>query len=83
MTTTTVDDTNAVFSKLQTVLEGQDIDTAMPALITICANALAIESDGDNGKLALLLLKFFRILETHAIEILGELDNARGGETLQ
>jgi hypothetical protein len=52
------------------LLDGQPTEDVVPTLITISAGALAAEAGGDLNKLSTLLLRFCRLLENEAADML-------------
>lgn len=67
----TVADSKAeLFDKMANVMTGQDNETLVPILITASARALVIEAGGDIDKLSTLLLKFCRLVQNEASDML-------------
>jgi hypothetical protein len=67
----TVADSKAeLFDKMANVMTGQDNETLVPILITASARALVLEADGDIDKLSTLLIKFCRLVQNEASDML-------------
>jgi hypothetical protein len=61
---------NALFVEVGRLLDGKPSDDVIPTLITLSARALVQEADGDIDKLSTLLLRFCRLIENEAADML-------------
>jgi hypothetical protein len=59
-----------LFVAVGRLLDGKPSDDVVPILITIAARALVQEADGNIDKLSTLLLRFCRLLENEAADML-------------
>ena len=59
-----------LFVEVGTLLDGKPSEDVIPTLITLSARALVQEADGDNNQLSTLLLRFCRLMENEATDML-------------
>ena len=59
-----------LFNAISSVITGQPIDAVIPILITASARALSDEADGNIDKLSTLLLRFCRLVENEAADMM-------------
>ena len=59
-----------LFMAIGRLVDGHSTDDVIPTLITVSARALVQEADGDIDKLSTLLLRFCRLLENEAADML-------------
>ena len=61
---------NALFVEVGRLLDGKPQEDVIPTLITLSARTLVQEADGDINKLSTLLLRFCRLMENEAADML-------------
>lgn len=59
-----------LFTALGRLLDGQPSDDVIPTLITVSARALVQDAEGNIDKLSTLLLRFYRLMENEAADML-------------
>ena len=59
-----------LFAAIGRLLDGQPTEDVVPTLITLSARALVQEADGDFNRLSTLLVRFCRLLENQAADML-------------
>ena len=59
-----------LFMALGRLLDGQPSDDVIPTLITVSAHALVQDAEGNIDKLSTLLLRFCRLVENEAADML-------------
>jgi hypothetical protein len=74
---------NEIFKRIAEAVEHQPTEEVIPVLITASARALADDAEGDVNLLSTLLLKFCRLVENNAVEMLEENNREAGQATKQ
>ena len=59
-----------LFVEVGRLLDGKAREDVVPTLMTLSARALVQEADGDIDKLSTLLLRFCRLMENEAADML-------------
>jgi hypothetical protein len=60
----------SIFHEIASAIDDKPIDEVMPVLITASARLLVIQADGDMNRLSTLLLKFCRIVQNEAADMM-------------